>query len=317
LEEEARQRKQQLEATRKEARDEVRRQLAHKIQERQPGDMTLGDLPPKQAIALFALIQMLIDEDKAFLLPLSQARGGLLTPSSDWTSDLIGELFGKGIIEMEPTTPDHAFCHDDSANELPRLYLDHIVWRVMVVTDSSTNDYSLFNVFHQLSEYLADPSYLRVHSEELLLLGERLVFEDCMAYLDYLLVARDLPPLQGKVTAQEIDKACQTLSTGQVHSLLFTAARAASDRLRLGEVYSRRHASNTIPSHLRNLVKKAKAEAWNIKVYERPPELPESTMSKVFFGHMLGEPNAAYHTVVPIWLEKRLIDGRIQPDRNT
>jgi len=301
----------------KQRRDGSREQFAELIAKRRRDNLSLSDLSPQQAIDLLALLKGAgIDgewADQETLPALAEMPNPVLTPSSEWTDNVVLSMHRAGLIDFSPDTPDAAFVQDKNSDRAPDLVLGKIRWSLLVTGTPEEANYAASAVYRDLKALLTDPAYIETHAETLFELGNRLAFEDAMSYLRQLLAERDLPPLEGKVTTEAVNNALGYWPVSIVYRFLFIAARGASDRLRTGECNGSRHASNQIPSHFRNLVQKGIVEGWMPEAFKRVPELPQSAMSTVLFGDMLGNARACFTEVVPTWLAAVLGEQVTEP----
>ncbi len=204
-----------------------------------------------------------------------------LTPLADADDALVAELWQRGWLRIDASSPIDAFDWDGLVPTAH--YLNSVVWRLVLPADAPTPQ----RLMAAIEQRVAQRPWVEQWYVELPLLWAWLAQMECVAYLELALADHALPFHAGEKTHHTIAKLLEHFTIGQIHNLIWRAARDAGARIRR-EPIAPQHAANTAVGALERMGDRALTEEWTVKSYRRDRRLEESTLSHIVFRLILG-----------------------------
>ena len=231
-------------------------------------------------------------EDKLYLSVL--LRGGLdeslnninpigsldkkLTPTNDFTVELIKTLTGRNLIVLHFASPINAFVDDE--NFPSSYYIYKVIFRINIEpSDGSYQNMIQRLLYPNQEEFEADKNFCF----EMWL---KIALNESIEYLLYSLekVGFDFSP--GDKTIKVFEHLLEHFSVAQIYSIIYRAV-ANSTKLYQERKMSKKHAANTVITSCESYGERAIAEGWNLTKYRRNYDLPETLISSIFFTSIL------------------------------
>lgn len=231
-------------------------------------------------------------EDKLYLAVL--LRGGLdenlininpvasldkkLTPTGDFTVELIKTLTGRNLIVPHFFSSINAFVDDETFPN--SYYVNRVIFRINI----EPND----DIYQNMIQRLLYPDQKEFEKDRNFCfeMWRKISLNESLEYLLYSLekVGFDFSP--GEKTIKVFEHLLEHYSVAQVYSLIYRAV-ANSTKLYQERKMSKKHAANTVITSCESYGERAVAEGWSLTKYRRNYDLPETLISSIFFTSIL------------------------------
>ena len=241
---------------------------------------SLEEAEPTEKILLLAFMRNNPSEQLDIVIPLVE-HPSPLSPSEEADIEIIDSLWRNGWLQIDESSSVNAFDWDDVTPTAH--YPAHVVWRIMLPEGIPTAHDLLVKLEQQVlqkplpSEWCNPIVAMWAWTAQL----------ECVAYLELSLHDHALPFHAGEKTYTIIQKLLKHFSIGQIHNLIWRAARDAGARIRR-EAIAPQHAANTAIGAIERMGDRAQAEEWTLKPYRRDRRLKESSLSHLVFRARLG-----------------------------
>lgn len=241
---------------------------------------TLEEAKPIDKMFLLAFMRNNSSERLDIVTPLVEHHSAL-SPSKEADIEIIDSLWRNGWLQIDESSPMDAFDWDDITPTAH--YPAHVVWRIMLPAGIRTAQALLT----ELERHVLQKPWSSEWYNPVAAIWEWTARLECVAYLELSLHDHALPFHAGEKTHTIIQKLLERFSIGQIHNLIWRAARDAGARIRR-EAIAPQHAANTAIGAIERMGDRAQAEGWTLKPYHRDRRLAESTLSHLVFRAMLG-----------------------------
>lgn len=244
------------------------------------GPVHCEDMDLQEAIYALSLFRAGASEDFKYILPLAQLNTRRLTPSHQFDVEVVRSLWRKGVILPHPGSSLDGFVWTDEGPS--QIYLDRVHWG----WPSAEPSPSLRDVYNSLETRIAHGA-TKEEWEAARGIAMHVALLECFEYLAISLSKHNLPFEPGEKTRDTFLHVLRRFSIGQAFSFIWRSAKDAA-AFRAREPVSRQHAANTVVGAVQRLAERASSEKWDVWAYRRTPECPQSMISQVVFGGLLG-----------------------------
>ena len=243
----------------------------------------LSELTFEQRVFLGTLCWGLGDENMS-IKPYNGANV-ILTPTDDLRSQVYESLNRDDIITVSPASPLTAFEAEDE--NFPYRYFVYEVQYSLNLAIETTKE--------ELFSKILNPTCYPFNREEALQLWKKIAIAECLEYLGLQLHRVSFPFHPGDKTYKMFEILLDDFSVAQIYGIIWRAVAEASKLyLERERVLSKKHAANTVIGFCERYAGRAKANGWTLKGYNRPRELPQSTLSSFFYNRVLGIGDAGF-----------------------
>jgi hypothetical protein len=194
---------------------------------------------------------------------------------------LVAELRHAGWLRIDASSPIGAFDWDGLVPIAH--YPDSVVWRLVLPANTSTPQ----RLMAAIEQRVVQRPWVEQWYADLPLLWAWVVRMECVAYLELALANHALPFHAGEKTHRTVTKLLEHFTIGQIHNLIWHAARDAGAWIHC-EPIAPQHAANSAVGALERMGDRALTEEWTVKSYRRDRRLEESTLSHIVFRLILG-----------------------------
>lgn len=198
-----------------------------------------------------------------------------LSPTKEFTSEIIRHLHEKGLINVHPDTEPEGFVGDN----VERFYIWHVYYAPPISKNSQDNSSALF------SELLSriNAAWTEEWCQEALELWKRVALEEAKQYLLFVLDEHHFEFSPGEKTNQYLEFALQHFSTAQVFNTIWRAVKDAAAYYQR-EGISKKQAANSAIASIQRISERAVAENWEIKPFGRNFKCPQTVISEVLYN---------------------------------
>lgn len=241
--------------------------------------LNIDELSFENAVYLLSFIRATASEDLLTYGPLEAIKEPL-SPSLNFSYEMLKQLYGQHYITVHPTSSVDAFGFEDG--EPSTLYLNHVLWSLNFGSDiTAAQKYVV-----ELERILRTGEWPEHWYSERLPLWKKIALQECLEYLDVVLNEHNLNLTPGEKTLLVFRNVLEEYSVGQAYNMIWRAGKDAAAFYMRGGV-SKAHASNTVVGAIQRNAERAKAEGWETKAYRRDRRCPESITSQVLFNTAL------------------------------
>jgi hypothetical protein len=265
----------------KRSREIIEQEKRKKIREiydlsnREPVD--IGLLSLTDIVYLLSLMRAGAYENLSKIIPVAMFEQPL-SPTKEFTSEIINYVHGKGLIYVHPDTEPEGFVDDD----VERFYIWHVYYAPPISKNSPDNQTGLFS---ELLSRINAP-WTQDWCEEALQLWKRVALEESKEYLLFVLNEHHFEFSPGEKTNQYLEFALQHFSTSQVFNTIWRAAKDAAAYYQR-EGISKKQAANSAIASIQRISERAMAERWEIKPFGRNFKCPQTMISEVLYNSAL------------------------------
>lgn len=233
----------------------------------------LSDLSFEDRVYLGAILRGFLSEDMTTINPVDLSN---LSPNSDFSCEILRELFKKRIILVDGTSDITAFEMNDNFPDT--FYLNRVIYRLNLKMPSDKAKF--------IRELLYPKETLDKEKEDMYKLWKKIAVEECIEYLLYQFNKVGFEFSPGKKTYALFEELLDDFSVSQIYAIIYPKVAYAS-KLYLERTLSRKQAANSVISACRTYGEKIKIEGWEFKGYSRIKDLPPSVVSEYFFNRII------------------------------
>ena len=237
----------------------------------------LDSLSFEDKIYLGAFLREGISEDFNYVKSINCFHNPL-APTKDFTSEILGILREKRLIDVHPDSDPEYFEEIDIETGNVRFHLGKVKWALNVKKEGFDNV--------QLVNSLINPDY-SIEPEESYKIWRKISLHEALEYFYYSvknILGVEYSP--GEKTIATLSDLINDYSVSQIYMIIYKSTNNAL-RFQAERGVNRKHASNTIVGNAQNFAERAKVNKWDLVRYSRLRELPESALSKFFFERIL------------------------------
>lgn len=244
-------------------------------QEKEPIDF--NDITFENKVFLGALCRSLLKENLYEIKSYFNSNV-LLTPDDTLSKKVYLNLFKSNIISVSPTSPLEAF--DETDDNFPNTFYIYKVNYYLNLKFPSDK--------HDLFMDILNPNYYKTElADEAYLLWNEIAISECIQYLQYQLKNSGFYFNPGNKTYKNFEIILKDFSVSQIYGIIWKSVANIS-KLYLEKRMNKIHAANAIVSSCLRYAEQAKLNGWNLKFYNRIPDLPQSELSAFYFNKVLG-----------------------------
>lgn len=238
-------------------------------------------------------------EEKLYLSVI--ARGGLtenlntinpvesfdrkLTPTQDFTAELVKSLTSKEIIIPHPNSPLTAFSEGE------KFPYQFYIYKVYYWINIEPYDGNYENMIERLM-YPKTEEYKR-EDEFCIEIWRKIALHESIEYLLYSLKKIGFPFKPGDKTVKVFQHLLEHFSVSQVYNIIYKSVANAA-KIYQEKKITKQHAANSVITYCESYGERAIAEGWTLSRYRRDYNLTESLISSVFFTTILKNPNLGF-----------------------
>jgi hypothetical protein len=265
----------------KRAREIIDREKQQKIREvhdladRDPIDIRLLSLT--DVVYLLSIMRAGSYENLSKIMPVSMFEQAL-SPTKDFTSEIINHLYINGLIYVHPDTEPDGFVDEN----IERFYIWHVYYAPPISKESPDNP---SNLFSELLSRITE-SWSEEWCQEALTLWKRVALEETKEYLLFVLNEHHFEFSPGEKTNRYLEFALQHFSTAQVFNTIWRAAKDAAAYYQR-EGISKKQAANSAIASIQRTSERAMAERWEVKPFGRNFKCPQTMISEVLYNSAL------------------------------
>lgn len=260
-----------------EAKKELRKNIKEAYDLENRTSLDVKDLSLTDLVYLFSLLRAGAYEDLSKIMPAVMFEQDL-TPSKDFTSEILSYLHNKQLIYVHPNSDIDAFVEGN----YQRFYTWHVSYAPPIVSSNLNDEKSLFHAI--LSRINGE--WEEGWSFEAYQLWKRVALEESKEYLLFVLNEHHFEFSPGAKTIQYLEYALESFSTGQVFNTLWRSAKDAAAYYQRGNI-SKKQAANSAISSIQRTSERAIAEKWDIKSFRRNFKCPQTIISEVLYNSVL------------------------------
>lgn len=234
------------------------------------------ELSPKDVLYMCVILCSLLSEDASVINPLNSSVKPI-TPSEKWTLEMIKDLLARDLIVVSDNSDLNAFTIPEDQNGVMYNLLEV---RYDINIDPTDGDWN------GMLKRLMYPDPEQFSKEFCYGMWRRIAMAESEAYLLHEMrdVRYDFNP--GEKTQMVLEYLVDHFSIGQIYNIIFRAVANSTKWYSTGKV-SKKRAQNSVITKCEQFGRYAIAEKWNLKVYGRIADLPESMINEVLFNSIM------------------------------
>lgn len=252
-------------------------------------ELNYDDLTFLDKLYLLSLIKMCISEDLSYLDSVVSRLNQKLTPSQDFSAELLKHLYHNNLIQISPDSTKESIDWRENQVDGFSFYLERVRWIIPNFNGFRTNEF-----IEKLEKDIKNSTNDTENHQALYDIFKRSALEECLSYLTYKINEYNLNFSAGEKTRYVFNKILIDYSVSQVYYFIDKGCRDAVANYSKG-TYSKKHASNTIIGSIERLAERATLENWQIKSWNRIKELPQSYLSIVIFDLILNRQDGGFY----------------------
>ena len=229
-----------------------------------------------QKVKLGTIVKSCMTENLYEFIPISNYKGKL-TPNTNYTDNIIQELYRINAIEVSPFSPINAFV--DNENFPQRFYIYKVIYYLNIEQRETKQ-----KTYNQITIESFDK--LNYASNEVIELWKEICIEECLEYLQYKFNNIEFPFEIGEKTRTTFEQLLYNFSVSQIFGIIKRCIDSASTYY-LENNISKKHAANIVISNISKYAERALANEWTLYEYSRLKDLPQSDISSFFFNTVL------------------------------
>lgn len=236
-----------------------------------------GELSFIDKVYLGALCEYSVKENFYEFIPYQDIKKYFdLTPTKDTLKILYESLIENRVIKVSPLSELSAFVDNDS---FPNSYY---TYKVMynINLELPPNKSELFD------DILNPKYYLNDFKDTALLLWKQIAVAECIEYLVSQLNKVNFEFEAGEKTYKIFEILLEDFSVAQIFGIIWKSVAEAS-KLYLETGMTKKHAANSTIGACQRYAERALANGWELTVYSRPRDLPQSELSRFFFNKVI------------------------------
>lgn len=252
------------------------------VKMRQPAessDVDFRSLDLKSLIYLFVAIQALSDENFNTIEPLTDYPACTLSPDVIYDLDILQHLIDNKLLLISLKTSLEAIelCGD----------INLAISTFDIALDQQDTE-KLINNFSDISTEKINCTTGFIE------LCREIQMSECLVFLNALLAEHQLSFVPGEKTKQVISGCLEVLSVAQVYNFIWRAVTNAAAYYMRSPV-SKRQAANSVVGSISRYMEQSLANDWDVKPFKRNYKFPQSTLSRIVFGTVLGTDDGGFN----------------------
>ena len=231
----------------------------------------------RQAIFLLAVVRFTAKESLSTLNSYQSNKVDSLSPDMDFDLDIYRELYDMNVICLSPTT-DHNYININEDGGFS-FYMHNVEYAFPRFEGfDSTRDF-----FKALESKLTSLEYIYAVYDDVAALCKDISVLECTSYLKFVLAEHNLDFTPGEKTLLLFEKVLEKFSVAQVYAFIWRAGKDAAAFYARGGV-TKKHAANTVIGNVQRQFDAAVADNWDVKLYKRNYNRPQSIVSQILFN---------------------------------
>ncbi len=234
----------------------------------------------KDRLYLGAVLVACLSEDQRTIYSLEEANKRL-GPGNDYEVEILYHLWREDILQFDPYDSPGAVGMDMKVNFRKARWILNV---------RTTNDMSHAKMLNELIE----PGLVNEDShEDAIALWKEVALEESLEYLQYKKATVDLNSEISEKTREYFSDLLEHYSTAQMYNIVWKSVKDAvmfQKERRLPNL----HAANLVSSGCKQYGDKAMAEGWQLKLYRRNYDLPQTIISQLLYNRLLAIGDAGF-----------------------
>ncbi|WP_369309329.1 hypothetical protein [Providencia rettgeri] len=252
--------------------------------------ISINDLSFEDSVFLLALIRHSADENLMYLESLDSQKCNKLTPSYEFDSIIIEQLYTIGVLAISSVTNLERLNVSDDYIYFNKMSM---CWEVVV---TETDNLSI--VIDLLEDKLSNVEFLNKNKDELMKLCKKNNLFECFFYLNNEMHEYGFTSFKiGEKTIKNITNLLEHLSVGQVfHIISKTITDAFVYYQKKSTTITKGQAANSVVDAIKKMHERYLANGWQIYSKYRPKNYPQSALCQVLFVFILHTDDGGIHT---------------------
>lgn len=245
------------------------------------------ELGLEDRLYLAAVLRAGMAEDFSYVLPLEDTLSQI-TPSSEFTSEVIRHLTALKILLPHPVSPTSAFVFSDNG-EPEKYYIYKVNYHLNIEPIDGDYEQCVKHLLYPVNEDYSDGEFCHQ-------MWKKIGLYEVLEYLLYSLNKVGFEFNPGKKTYAIIDYFLDHFSVGQIQGFIYSSVANATKSYQERNI-TKTHAANIVISSLEQRGNRSISEGWKVTTFKRNYDLPQSLISDVFFNTILQISNLGFSEV--------------------
>ena len=233
-------------------------------------------LSARQLVSLAALSRFGADESLTYIHAFDSIRDIELTPSVDYSITIIKELYSSKLLIVSPSSNLSRITLNENGGY--SFYMSEVEFLLPHPNPAG--------FITAIEEDLLTISFIEEHKAELELFAQEIALQECLAYLERVLMEHQLQYSPGEKTFLVLNKGLEIYSVAQMCNFIWRAAKDAAAFYVRNRV-SKDHAAKTVVGSIERQIERALSNGWNVTGYRRNYDHPQSVLSRVLYNTVL------------------------------
>lgn len=242
-------------------------------------NVDLRSLDLKSSIYLLAAIQALSDEHFNTIEPLTDYPVCTLSPDVTYDLSIIRHLIDNNLLLISLKT------------SLEAIELCGDINLAISAFDIALHQQDIAKLINNFSDISTEKIK---HAPGFIELCREIQMNECLAFLKALFAEHQLSFVPGEKTKQVISRCLETFSVAQVYNFIWRAVTNAAAYYMRSSI-SKRQAANSVVGSILRYMEQSLVNDWDVKPFKRNYKFPQSTLSRVVFGTVLGTDDGGFN----------------------
>ena len=275
---------QRLEKERLEEIRERKRQLLCDYYNEDNWEMVLEmDLSLEDRLYLAVIFRGALSEDTSYIKPLEEIRGNI-APTPEFEREIIKTLTGRNILvpSLRSNLNDFEieYLSEDEDQRKISYYTYQVHYRLNVMPEDFDNDAMIKRLMYP---YLSEEQGFEDFCYRM---WRRVALDECLQYLLYQMRKVSYTFNPGEKTIRVFEELLDHFSVSQIYNIIYRSIANSTQRYQANEI-TKIHAQNSVITACESYGQRAITNGWNLNSYSRLKDLPETSISKVFFTSVM------------------------------
>jgi hypothetical protein len=230
----------------------------------------------RQLVSLAALSRFGADESLTYIHAFDSIRDNELTPSTEYSIAIIKELYSSKLLIVSPNSDLGRITLNENGGY--SFYMSEVEFLLPHPNPAG--------FITAIEEDLLTPGFFEEHKAELEFLAQEIALQECLAFLERVLMEHQLQYSPGEKTFLVLNKGLESYSVAQMCNFIWRAAKDAAAFYIRNRV-SRDHAAKTVVGSIERQIERASANGWSVTAYRRNYDHPQSVLSRTLYNTVL------------------------------
>ena len=207
-----------------------------------------------------------------------------LSPGTDYSKKILKTLFDRRIIGIHPDTSTESIDSFNTVSGEFSYFPDKITYKPnSSMLSPDTPNALIQEILEKLSSSWTDETW----EDEAYNLWFEIAIEECKEFLLFQMQKHRFDFMPGEKTIDYLTYSLKNYSVSQVFNIIWSSVQSAAALYQQGNI-TKKHAANVAISNIQSKTERSIANNWELKPYERNYDLPETTVSRLFYSVVLG-----------------------------